>query len=236
MSPVGGTYDDVSWSGRPEEYDEQRRRCWLNERRTAYIEDAVSALGGERHVLELGSGTGWLLLALSARFPAWRFTGVDPLESYIAYAEESARRAHVSERVSYVQGSAEALAELVHDPADVMLSNDVLHHVDDLAAVARAAYEVAAPGARWLAIEPNAANPYVWLAHKLRSGEATFPSAEFVRIAERSGWRLLRRQPLFLIPSAVMSPPEWAKAAERCMEHRRLLAGGIAIELERVAR
>lgn len=219
------------WDDRPAAYDD-KRACWLNERRVAFIDEFLARRDGVEHVVELGAGTGWLLLRLAAAHPSWSFTGVEPLRGYVEYAAGLAGDAGVADRVTFKVGRAEALGEVVAEPAQVLLTNDVLHHVEDIEMAARSAAGIAAPGARWLVIEPNAGNPYVWLMHKLRRGEATFPAGAFVRAAERAGWRLVRRTPLFLVPPQVREAPEWAKALERRLEHHRPLAGGIAIELE----
>lgn len=221
------------WDDRPAVYDE-KRECWLNERRVGFIEDMLAQRDGVTHVVELGSGTGWLLLRLAGTHEDVRFTGVEPLSGYVEYAQGLADERGIGDRVVFRTGQAEALEDVVEGPAQVLLTNDVLHHVEDIQQTVRSAAAVAAPGARWLVIEPNAANPYVWLMHKLRKGEATFPAGAFVRTATQGGWRLVRQQPLFLVPPQVKEAPDWAKALERRLEHRRPLAGGIAIELERV--
>lgn len=218
------------WDDRPAEYDAVRD-VWLNERRTRFVAAWLGEARAGAHVVELGTGTGWLLLRLAAARPDLRFTGVEPLEGYVGFARSRAEEAGLSGRVAFVQGTAETLGDVVREPVDRLLSNDVLHHVDDVPAGLRAAAGVAGPDARWLAIEPNATNPYVWAMHTLRGGERPFYARRFVRDAAAARWELRARTPLFLVPPQVRVAPPWAVAAERRLERVRPLAGGVAFDL-----
>lgn len=217
---------NAGWDEDPAGYDE-RRRCWLNDRRVAVVSAELPA--GEATVLELGSGTGWLLRRLAAERPDVRFVGLEPLEGYVAFAA----REPAQGQIGYVTGIAEDAATLLAgERFDLVLSNDVLHHVEDLERVCAAVAAVARPGARWLALEPNPANPYVRVRHTVTAGEAVFDAPAFLSAAARAGWRLLRRGNLFLVPPQVGHAPGWMAAIERRLESRARLAGGLALELE----
>jgi SAM-dependent methyltransferase len=217
------------WDGRPEEYD-AHRVGWLAERRLAFIAGWLPA--GPLRVLEIGSGTGRLLLDLLRLRPDLDAVGVEPLPGYVDYSRAQAAAAGLPAR--YAVGTGESLAEAL--PAgfapDVILTNDVLHHVADMGAATAAAAAASAPGARWLSLEPNPRNPYVVVAHTLRRGEQVFDRRAFAAAAEAAGWRITRQGSLFLVPPQVRAPGARLVALERALERRPRLAGGIALELE----
>ncbi len=74
------------------------------------IEAALSAvrdaypLGRGLDILDIGTGTGCLLLTLLAELPKATGTGVDPSAAALAVAGENARRLGVADRVRWVEG------------------------------------------------------------------------------------------------------------------------------------
>lgn len=215
-----------------EGYD-RRRTTWLNERRTQYVMQVLAGVGAGGRVLEVGSGTGLLLRELGLRRPDLSFTGVEPLANYVELSREAAARAGVG-NVTFVEGTGEDLAATGVDGGfDAVLSNDTLHHVADVPAVAARLGEVARPGATWLAIEPSSANPYVLVRHAIEPGERNFFPHRFAPQAESAGWRVVEKQHLFLIPPQIRRPPSWLKGVERRLEGVRGLAGGVALRMVR---
>ena len=213
----------------PEGY-EAIRQCWLNSRRTMFIKDWLRSLAlppGAR-VLEIGSGTGLLLRNLGGQFPAFDFTGLEPIAAYVDFA--SARRGPPN--VRFVPGTAETAGKSVSGPFHAILSNDVLHHVESVGETVSNAAAISARGCRWLAIEPNPANPYVFCSQSLRTGEKNFRPAEFLGICGGNGWRLTRRGYIFAIPPFVKEAPDWMTSLERRIEGFALIAGGIRLDLE----
>jgi SAM-dependent methyltransferase len=222
---------NAEWDDRPADYA-STRDCWLTRRRLRYMTEVVGALPEGARVLEIGSGAGEILIALALGHPRIRFVGLEPQASYVAFASEAARRQGAS-NVSFRPGTAEeADAALAGEPAfDLIVSNDVLHHVVNQERAAAAAARVARTGTGWLAIEPNWRNLYVLLRCAWKRGEANFWPAPFLRAARRAGWTGGRRSFLFLIPPFVKEPfPFFARLEER-FEHLSPLAGGVALLL-----
>jgi SAM-dependent methyltransferase len=215
----------------PDAYDELRASGHMARRREEHVAALVAATPGP--VLELGCGTGTLLRALATRFPDRRFLGVEPLPNYVEYA--TARAAGLP-NVRFAVGTGEELSTVV-EPASVglVLSVDALHHVRDVAEVARQVAAAARPGARWRAIEPNRLHPYVWLYHTLTAGERTFAVRPFLGAAAAAGWRLAARHRLFLYPSGVARVPAWAERLERRWESHPVLSGAVVLDLVREA-
>lgn len=216
------------WEGRPDEYD-RLRQCWLNERRLRFLAERIGSgrLPDGARVLEIGSGTGWLLRRLAETFLSLDFTGVEPDASYVEFANLRA-----SENEQHAAAVAETLA--VRFPAasfHLVLSNDVLHHVGSIPQVFSATAAVSAPGAQWWLIEPNFLNPYTFVKQRFTHGERNFYPRGALHDAAISGWRLVSRRNLFLIPPFIRSAPAWMRAVERRWETNPILAGGICLHL-----
>jgi SAM-dependent methyltransferase len=220
MQPLNSTYDD-----NPERYD-RLRDCWLNRRHEEFIAARLNCYQrpADSLVLEIGSGTGWLLNRLGARFPALRFAGVEPIAGYVEYAQKNA-----APNVRYLASTLEQADALAESPRAV-LSNDVLHHVPSYEEALRAAARLAAPACRWLAIEPNCKNLYTFVKQATGYGEQNFWPGRFRRMAAREGWRLDGKGHLFLVPPSVDQPPQWMQAIERFGERVPFLAGGVYLE------
>src|SRR5919204_3560209 len=98
------------------------------------------------HVIDLGSGHGPYLALFLRTFPQARGTWVDFSEAMEELAREEL--AEFGDRVRYVVGDVEKLAELDLEPAQVVVSSRALHHFspESLAGVYRAAAELVTPG------------------------------------------------------------------------------------------
>ena len=63
-----------------------------NQRREQFASARIKGreLPGDSLILEIGSGTGWLLNRLGRCFPQVRFSGVEPIGAYVQYARKQA--------------------------------------------------------------------------------------------------------------------------------------------------
>ncbi len=216
-------------SGDAEAY-EALRDTWLNRRRAAYVLDSISTVKAGARVLEIGSGTGYLLLALAKHRPELQYVGVDPLPNYIEHSRNRAAEAGLE--VRFEVGYAEDLGGLLTDtPVDVILSNDTLHHVADIEQTAAQLAAVSAPGAIWVAIEPSNLNPYIVTRHYLEDGERNFRPRSFRAAARRAGWEPVSQRFLFAIPPAIADPPTWMTRMEPVVERIPVVAGGVVQHL-----
>lgn len=222
--PYNASFDD-----RPRTYDDLRAGGHMARRRADYFAGVVE--GTPALVMELGSGTGTLLRRLAVVHPDRTFVGVEPLANYVDFANAEAHAAGLG-NVSFAVGVGEQLPAVVAPGSvDLVISVDALHHVSDVDRVVAEVERVAAPRARWRAMEPNRLHPYVLAYHVLTRGERTFPARDFLRRAGRVGWRLTGRQRLFTYPSTVAAVPAWAAALERRLEWLPPVSGALVLDL-----
>lgn len=228
---------NAEWDNDPAAYDQLRQQAgWITQRRRQYLQDWLSTLPKANQVLEIGSGTGRMVLELAETLPGRRWMGLEPLPSYIAYAQKLRQAQSHVPHVTFRLGSAEqADAALKPDTEfSAVYSNDVLHHLTDYDAALRAVAKVTTKGAEWCAIEPNVLNPYAAFNQWRRPHEKNFWPRPFLQAAKRNGWRMKKRDYLFLIPPAIPQPPEWLKRMERKLEKLPILAGGAVLILEKM--
>jgi len=205
------------------------RECWLNTRRQLYIERYVGALRDGDVVLEIGSGTGNLLRSLAIKYTRLTFVGIEPLTPYVSFSNQQSLDCGLS-NVKFLAGSGEEASLLVRDKCRLILTNDVLHHVDNQQALSCSLASVSDELTEWLAIEPNYLNMYTLYKQATAPGERNFFPSRF--LANAAAWRLLRSRYLFLIPPFVKDPPPFIKIIERSLEWVPLLAGGVFLHLK----
>lgn len=221
------------WDNDPETYA-LIRNCWLNSRRRDYISSFLKSAQSQDQVLEIGSGTGGLVHSLATLRSDLFFVGREPQASYVEFSRQQLKKTAIP-NVRFEVGTAES-TPLPEDGRlfQRILSNDVLHHVESIPQVFHALNRCSSTGTQWLVIEPNCRNPYVFLGQSLKKGEKNFWPTRFIQIANQSGWKLKSRNYLFLIPPFIKKPSHFLIQFEEKLEHVPLIAGGIALNLERV--
>lgn len=91
--------------------------------RNAFVRQ-ISPQSGEV-IVDVGCGTGTLVLALKRAAPAARIVGIDPDPEVLQQARAKAARANLD--ISFAQGFARDLASLIERPADKVISSLVFH-------------------------------------------------------------------------------------------------------------
>ncbi len=86
------------------------------------VEAALAALpaGGSPLVVDVGTGSGCIAIALAVERPRARVVGVDLSAAALEVARDNARRHGVADRVRFLRGD---LLEAVRGPVDLVLSN-----------------------------------------------------------------------------------------------------------------
>jgi len=185
----------------------------------------VAHVGAGEVVLELGSGSGDVLAGVARERPDVRFVGIDLDQAMVEYAAATHAGPNVTfERRDLVTAPPELRAKLV-------FGIDVLHHVPRAETFVAAVARLLAAGGRWLAIEPDSRNPYIWLHQEQmrRAGldEHHFRRGAFERAWEASGLELVERRTAFVVPGAVQRVPGLVARAERLLERVPGLAGSV---------
>jgi 2-polyprenyl-3-methyl-5-hydroxy-6-metoxy-1,4-benzoquinol methylase len=107
---------------------EQRQCHHLNQRRLQFVVEKLKSYRPPScaTILEVGSGTGWLLLSLAKIFPEWEFIGIEPEKDFVIYAQNKP----VPPNLRYLEGFGQKLDTLLLPEVDIILCSDVLHHIN----------------------------------------------------------------------------------------------------------
>jgi ubiquinone/menaquinone biosynthesis C-methylase UbiE len=110
-----------------------------------YVEPFVRKRGGRVRVLEVGAGTGTLLLSALERWPLAEFVATEPARGMLELARQRVLAARPGEsRVEFVEGHADELPVGAHS-VDLVISSFVLQLVPDRLAALREAGRVLRP-------------------------------------------------------------------------------------------
>ena len=133
----------------------------------------AAELGESSRVLDLGCGTGSLVVMLKRRHPSARVAAIDPDPKALARARAKAARAGAA--VDFQQGFADALP-YESGAFDRVLSSLMLHHLTDAEkdAALRETFRVLAPGGTLHVLDftETRGGGLHALAHRLRGGHA----------------------------------------------------------------
>ena len=156
-----------------------------------HLEALLALLPRHWHVLDLGTGTGYLLPALSRHFR--RVTAVDASEAMLGLASHRIREMDLP-NVTLRHGTLESL-DIADQSVDVVLAILVLHHVADLATTIGEAQRVTRDSGRILIVEiaPHQMHDFQRLMGDPVAGIAA--SRIETALAE-AGWRLDIQRPL----------------------------------------
>ena len=103
----------------------------------------VPEAGAARRMLDLGSGPGWIALALLRRQPALQASVFDWPEA-VAVAADNARQSRLSDRFTALGGN--LATDSIGSGYDLVWCSSVLHFVPDAAAVVAKVFDALAPG------------------------------------------------------------------------------------------
>ena len=120
--PVSLILGDVEFMGLTLKTDQRALAPRQDSERLVELALAASDDKPEGLVVDLGTGSGCLILSFLAHRPGWRGVGLDLSSDALALAEENANATGLSERVSWLSGSWEIARGALSD-ADLVMSN-----------------------------------------------------------------------------------------------------------------
>ena len=166
-----------------------RHETWAR-KAAARFARTLGELGFEAgRILDVGSGSGHLAIALAEALPRAEIDGLDRSEPMVAIAEAGIAEAGLAERIRFTQGDAQALP-FGDDAFDAVVSHDTLHCVPDPVAMLRECERVLEPGGALLIWNVRR----TWLGALLESVFKTAYTADEVEDIARSAglrpWRL----------------------------------------------
>lgn len=84
------------------------------------VEEALARAGSEGQLLDVGTGSGAIVISLASELPDWQMTGLDISPEALAIARGNIEINHVADRVQLLEGD---LAELPTQEYDLIVSN-----------------------------------------------------------------------------------------------------------------
>jgi len=114
----------------------------------AFVADFLAAHGPCRggEVLDIGTGTARIPIALALADPMARVVGFDLAPAMIEWAERNVAAAGLSDRIRFVLGDAKSTSALGDARYEAVISNTIIHHIPEPALAFRAMAERLAPG------------------------------------------------------------------------------------------
>ncbi len=112
----------------------------------AFAADFLAAWDGANPILDVGTGTAQIPIELCRTDPRPRVTAIDLAEQMLLVGRENVRRAGLAERIQLQRIDAKGLP-FPDATFGAVISNSIVHHIPQPAAVLAEMVRVAAPGA-----------------------------------------------------------------------------------------
>lgn len=173
----------TDWSIRAKLYNDLD---WVNrdELLSAIVKIALGLNG--KKTLDLGTGTGKVLMALKQSYPDGRFYGVDISKSMMEKIDKS-------EGFDLSVGSVEQLNGFKSNDFDLVTARMVFHHVEKLEDATAQVHRVLKPGGRFILCEGNPPDLYSMNFYKemfrFKEDRKTFLSDDLINLLVRRGFR-----------------------------------------------
>ncbi|MGH6948915.1 MAG: methyltransferase domain-containing protein [Kiloniellales bacterium] len=172
----------TDWSQRAKAY---RKLSWVNDDRLLSAIVEMARESAPKKVLDVGTGTGKVLMGLSELLGTEENWGVDLSREMIGQIP-----AHHGFKLSI--DDAESLATMPRDYFDLVTARMVFHHIADTRRAAAAAHAVLRPGGRLIICEgvPPSQRSVEWYTDMFRYKEErnTLPEGDLIQILVRSGF------------------------------------------------
>jgi SAM-dependent methyltransferase len=210
----------------PDDYD-RSRSGHFEDRRVELVDQSLRRHAALRRVVEVGSGTGAVAARLARLHPSVVFDATEVDVRLRAYAAS----VHAVDNLVWWS----ELPDRDGGDVDAIYSIDVIHHLDDRAAIFRQLRSLLAIGGSWTVIEPNIWHPVIaWEQERMKRkglGEDHFRPWIVEPEFAAAGFRICSRTYAHLLPAVVRTPPQLTLAMERHLEHIRWLGGSVVYYL-----
>jgi trans-aconitate methyltransferase len=114
----------------------------------AQLLDETGSLPKDPLIVDLGCGPGNITIRLAELFPKAQVLGIDGSEPMLAVAKQ--RSVHRSNNLSFIRAQLHDIAIELKDSADLVVSNSLLHHLQDPDLLWSVTQSIAKPGCRVL--------------------------------------------------------------------------------------
>lgn len=197
-------------------------------RRFEIIKDMIVKIKHDRplKIAEIGAGTGIISYLLAGQFRDCFFESFDINQGFVKYASRQYARSNLSFNCLNIE------QEQPKGEYDIVISVDMLHHLNDLRTGINNIRELTKAGGNWIIVEPNIWNPYIYLYQLLARGEGLFIQSQAEKEFAAS-FAIQEKRYALIIHSAIKQPPLWLVALEKHIENHSLLGGSVVYLLKK---
>ncbi len=143
-------------------YQIEPTHFWFGARNQMIVSTLQRYFPTFKNMMEIGCGTGYVLAAIEAQFPAAHLTGTDYFVEGLTYAAQRVKHAQLHQL--------DARSIEYENHFDVIGMFDVLEHIDEDELVLRQVYKACRPGGGILVTVPQ--HPFLWSQFDERSSHA----------------------------------------------------------------
>lgn len=171
---------------RPEYFAELARteaaNFWFRARNQLIVDTIRRRFPGKHDFLEIGCGTGFVLSGIAEAFPDMQLSGSELFPEGLPFAAARVPRARLMQM--------DARQIPFRDEFDLIGAFDVIEHIDDHVAVARAIHDALVPGGGAMFTVPQ--HPQLWSrADDIACHVRRYRPGELERLLEEAGFRIV---------------------------------------------
>ncbi len=197
------------------------------ERKFEIIKNFVNEIQDEKIELlgEIGCGSGRLSYLLANCYKNYKIESFELNRGFVEYAQEKFKSPNLNFQFLDIEKSK------LPEKFDVLVTIDVLHHLKDIKkSIANIQSSLKKEG-KWIIIEPNIYNIYIFLFQLLSKNEKLFYQIETEKELLKN-FTILNKKYCFFIPFWLKNPPNWLKNLEIKLENKKFIGGSVVYFLK----
>ncbi len=174
---------------------------------------------------EIGCGTGKISHLLSKKYTNIQIFSYEKNINFVNYAKNNYQAKNLF--FNYIDINETETKEKF----DIIITVEMLHHVNDINMVIKNINKSLLPGGWWLAIEPNIYNLYICMFQFIANNEKNFSQCKFKKITKKF-FQIINKEYICLIPSYIKNPNNSFIKLEKKIESFSLIGGSVFYKLK----